>query len=126
MRSLEPGTNREREDMTPRRERLPPRGFEFGEEREHLPDTNLCQESPQRVRLEGHSQIMELLSWSEGTLGEIHQNAQPIARVVVGYQVRVRVPSWAKIWVWVWVRVLVPRYGYNEMGMGTSTGTKPC
>ena len=39
-----------------------------------------------------------------------------------GTRVRVRVPSWAEIWV----RVLVPRYGYNEMGMGTSTGTKPC
>ena len=24
------------------------------------------------------------------------------------------------------VRVLVPGYGYNEMGMGTSTGAKPC
>ena len=35
-------------------------------------------------------------------------------RVVVRYQIRVRVPE------------QVPGYGYNEMGMGMSTGTKPC
>ena len=37
-------------------------------------------------------------------------------RVVVRYQIRVRVQ----------VPEQVPGYGYNEMGMSTSTGAKPC
>ena len=70
----------------------------------------------------------------------------------VPLRVRVRVPEQVprygcEYWYlgtgtlkWVWVRVRVPshvetqvrvphwvlRYGYNEMGMGTCTGTKPC